>query len=106
MACLAGTRWTVYRHMTQGESTDKPTKRLFLNTTIDTPRFFCYNNLTISLENNIIGVFPKNTTAARRVPPPLSRSQGHTDSRVECRVPHVAAATSVALLIGLKAQVL
>jgi hypothetical protein len=33
--------------------------------------------------------------------------QGHTDSRVECRKPHACAvATSVALLIELKAQVL
>jgi len=35
-----------------------------------------------------------------------SNSQGHTDSRVECREPQGAVATSVALLIELEAQVL
>jgi len=33
-------------------------------------------------------------------------SQGHTDSRVKCRKLHKQLATSVALLIELKAQVL
>ena len=44
-------------------------------------------------------VFPKQDTTAESF-----FSQGHTDSRVECRKPHVRLATSVALLIELKAQ--
>ena len=39
--------------------------------------------------------FQRNTTAGGDF---RSKGQGHTDSRVECRVPHDAAATSVALL--------